>query len=675
MLIHKVILNNFRQYYGRVQLNFSTLAEKNVTIIHGENGVGKTALLNAIKWGFFGTVTSNFRNPTNLVNDVAQKNGKLNCIVEIEFEEDNRRFLLKRTYDQKTLKSTLTIFEEENSVWGASMPEPELVINSMLPKEMAEYFFFQGEGSNAVDTGNKQGNLAKSIRDILGFKVAESLSDTLRKLISETRSKIAQLDISGESKSLSEEIERDERSLAIYQKRNNDSDEIIPALEKKHDQIETELALINNQDLKKLRNEERNAEIELKKLQNEHESLQKRRYSTISKFGWAVFGAEFANDSLDFIDESQLKGRLPEPYNRTFIEDIISNGICICGECLEVGSEGYKKITAMLDKAANPLLLQRLSGIRAQIQDINTLNSIASDEIANLISQYDANDERVQAQKLKLKNIDEQIKAIPEEKINHLQKTKRDVYNDLKNQIEIQATAKIKIEELKSRISKNVKKLDSLTPRNDLTLALTKKQRFIEHLNSFLTHYLADIEQKIRLHVVIEVNKTLDKFSRHDFKIKVSEKDFRIFLKDKNDNDVGQGDGLNLLLNLTITASLISFAAKRKKVRDPILNSATVAPLVIDAPFGVLDQRYRNVVVTELPKFANQVVFLVSSSQWTDEMDSHIRHLIGSEYCLVLEESSPQNERIIDKKYIAGKEVILSRYDCDIDRTVVEEIK
>ncbi|MBL3529624.1 MAG: AAA family ATPase [gamma proteobacterium endosymbiont of Lamellibrachia anaximandri] len=135
MILKKVKLTDFRQFYGTVEIEFATSPEKNVTIIHGENGVGKTALLNAIKWAFFAKVTSNFRNPGNLVSDTAKKNGKHTCKVEIEFIEDKRHFMLHRNYDQRSLKNVLKIYEKNDDVWSASLPEPELVINSMLPKE------------------------------------------------------------------------------------------------------------------------------------------------------------------------------------------------------------------------------------------------------------------------------------------------------------------------------------------------------------------------------------------------------------------------------------------------------------------------------------------------------------------------------------------------------------
>ena len=674
MILKKVKIKNFRQYYGESELEFATSKERNVTIIHGENGVGKTALLNAIKWAFFATLTPNFRNQANLVNDAALSKGDKKCRVEIEFLENGRNFLLQRSYNQDTRKNILKIYEEVSGTWSASLPDPELVINGMLPKEMAEYFFFQGEGSNAVDSGNSQGNLAKSIRDILGFKVAQELISTLKKLSKETRKLAADHDKTGESQKIAAALKRNEDMLDSKECEYKNFQVTIPALEKKRDETAEKLAQINNHDLKTLRSDEAICESDLVKFRRELKLLQRKKYENIAQFGWSVFAADFADASLEFIDESQIQGKLPEPYNKTFVEDILREEVCICGACLDSNSPGYKKITEMLGKAANPILQQRLTGIRAQIQDIKTLNSLANESISSILTNYDDKDEQIQKLEIKLKTINEKISLIPEEVIKRLQSIKNNVASDIKNQLQLQGSVNADILRLKDLITKQEKELAGLSVNGELLKGLNDKKRFIDELREYLESYLDRMEDGIRLHVLAEVNSTLEKFSRHDFHIKVTPETFRFHLLDKDGNNVGQGDGLNLLLNLTITASLISFAAERQKIKDPILSSATVAPLIIDAPFGVLDKKYRNVVVSQLPKHAGQVIFLVSSSQWDDEMESFIKDRIGKEYCLVLEESSAQNDKELDVISICGEDYNMSRYGCDVDRTVIEEV-
>ena len=45
MWLDGITLNDFRCFFGQQAIDFSTDKEKNVTLIHGESGVGKTTLL------------------------------------------------------------------------------------------------------------------------------------------------------------------------------------------------------------------------------------------------------------------------------------------------------------------------------------------------------------------------------------------------------------------------------------------------------------------------------------------------------------------------------------------------------------------------------------------------------------------------------------------------------
>lgn len=141
MLIEKIIINNFRQFYGEQTLYFSTDENKNVTLIHAENGVGKTALLNAILWCFFKSFTPNFKDPTVLLNNSAKDEGIKNYKVEIEFEEEGKKYSVQRSYSTVS-QDTFRIYIVEDGNFK-EISNPDTFINSIIPKDMASYFFFK----------------------------------------------------------------------------------------------------------------------------------------------------------------------------------------------------------------------------------------------------------------------------------------------------------------------------------------------------------------------------------------------------------------------------------------------------------------------------------------------------------------------------------------------------
>lgn len=83
MRLVSVELNDFRSFFGRHLLEFSHHDDRRVTLFHGENGAGKTNLLNAIHWCFTGKFTPRFQDRQLLVNKEAFKLGRRECCVEL----------------------------------------------------------------------------------------------------------------------------------------------------------------------------------------------------------------------------------------------------------------------------------------------------------------------------------------------------------------------------------------------------------------------------------------------------------------------------------------------------------------------------------------------------------------------------------------------------------------
>ena len=54
MKFSNIKINNFRQYYGTVDFDLSTNESKNIVIIGGKNGYGKTNFLLSIVWCLYG---------------------------------------------------------------------------------------------------------------------------------------------------------------------------------------------------------------------------------------------------------------------------------------------------------------------------------------------------------------------------------------------------------------------------------------------------------------------------------------------------------------------------------------------------------------------------------------------------------------------------------------------
>lgn len=88
MRLLSLVITDFRGFYGVQQVDFASDDVKRVTVLHGENGAGKTNFLNAIHWCITGKFTPRFQDQKLLVNKEAAKEGQRECSVEILFKDE-----------------------------------------------------------------------------------------------------------------------------------------------------------------------------------------------------------------------------------------------------------------------------------------------------------------------------------------------------------------------------------------------------------------------------------------------------------------------------------------------------------------------------------------------------------------------------------------------------------
>jgi DNA sulfur modification protein DndD len=68
-------------------------------------------------------------------------------------------------------------------------------------------------------------------------------------------------------------------------------------------------------------------------------------------------------------------------------------------------------------------------------------------------------------------------------------------------------------------------------------------------------------------------------------------------------------------------------------------------PIVMDSPFGSLDNNYRRQIAKTIPQLANQLIVLVTKTQWRGEVEEEMAKRIGREYVLTYYSSKPDCEQ------------------------------
>jgi DNA sulfur modification protein DndD len=674
MLLSKLKMDNFRQFYGETTFSFSTNKKKNITLVHGENGVGKTTILNAILWCLFGKLTVDFEEKDKLICNEAEKEGIESCTVEVEFDYEDDIYRAQRIFEKGVRKTKFSIHKIDKDGVSIDISNPKAFMNSVLPNDMAEYFFFHGEGISNINSRSSGDSFRKAIRNILGFTFAEAAISDLKYVRKKWNDVLADLS-SGKkelTKALNEKKEyfeyKDKFETEISLKRNEES-----SLQKDLDEIRKKIESFGNIDAARIQKEINSKEKDQKIYESKIESLNIDKQSLIHKYGWAIVGFGLANKGLDFIDESALKGKIPSPYDETLVKDLLSQNECICGRELIKDSAPYKKVLSMIQTANTGLISQRLSKSRAVAGKAKGIALEFLGAVDKIETELDVQHKRLGSIISEIKELNKEIDEIPVTEISKLRKEYQTA-NEMVSKINQEIGEKVQKVKL---IDHELKQLDSIikkeTHTDDRFARLQACELILESMILKCTLYLESYENEARESISSIVNEILDEFSRKEYQVLLT-KNFDFNMIRADGTVVGKSKGENLLLNLAFVSSLIKIARERIEAKSDILISGTVAPFVIDAPFGELDTTYRTATSKFLPDNSQQLILLLSSSHWKDEVEESIRGRIGSEYALISHKTGPIGKKPKDMIEIKGRKIQQSLYEEDIEYTSVEVI-
>lgn len=116
---------------------------------------------------------------------------------------------------------------------------------------------------------------------------------------------------------------------------------------------------------------------------------------------------------------------------------------------------------------------------------------------------------------------------------------------------------------------------------------------------------------------------------------------------------VAASTGENQILSLSFIGAIIDRVRLWSEKNTLMGIDSSTFPIVMDSPFGSLDEIYRRQVAKSIPKLANQLVILVTKTQWRGEVQQETSPYIGREY--VLTYYSPKADCEEDYITIHGK--------------------
>jgi DNA sulfur modification protein DndD len=676
MLIKYIQIDNWRSFYGENNFLVSVDPVKNVTLIRAENGVGKTSLLAAINWCFFAILPtdSEFEDPTSLVNKYAvEHDGSHTTKVSIDFIHENKEYRAFRSYDQRTQKTQpLKLIElMDGGEVPSSKDNPDRFINSVIPKEMAPHFFFYGEATSRYTGTTGARKFGEAVKGILGSTVARMALDDLKKAMADYNRQASDSS-SSEAQDAESAIENAEAKINSYRLELDKSETEINSADDRIDRLNQELA--GAKPAKEAQARRVRLETSFAQKESEKAKAEQLARSWVHRYATSVLAEELVVECGTVLREEDTRGKLPAPYDEKFVAEILEDEMCVCGRPIERDSVEFEKIKALLDTAGDQVVMTRV---------MDTTNALGrlEQKAANAWVEFERNNDDLRRVERELLRLDADIQEISKELANNPltdiqdKEAARTRAQQQKRQAEDRkADIVVNIRQLEATKAKSAAQRDELIKKSDAAKRFVKRVQLAAALTARLEARLHAEEELARSAIEDQIDKIVQKFMRKAANIKL-DKHYQLRLYDETGSEVAKSTGENQLLGLAFTGAIANYAKERESRADDILLPGTVAPLVVDSPFGHLDPTYRRGVAEFLPDLASQVILLVSTSQASDVVMATLEAKIGHEYVLARHNRADGAGKQKETIAIRDHTYDLTHYGSEFDGAKIVEVR
>jgi len=648
MQLKEISLNNFRIYKGKNTINLMPDNDKNIIIISGKNGFGKTTFLMSLVWCLYGKqmgmVDELYKSEiaqkgsyakyiAGSMNRLASLEGNFKFSVSLTFTDvkmltgNFSEVQITRSYDTRTSNESVVVLidgqynEIIRDLTTDKQDGAEIFIRDfILPIEIAKFFFFDAEkivSLAEINSIEQRKNLSKAYTEVLGIKKYEDLKETLESLQDDYRKKSAtpedrkdlnqiETDIKNKTIEIEELEDKITKLTEAKNEKKNESDE----LQKK---LVIEGNSITIEELNNLKNSETEYKEKIDSLKNELKDL----------FDLIPFGlsgsilndvvvqldkernfseAKFQQENIEQKTNQILQDIEDEKRNETFVVDIKVRNF-------------YEEQIKILIKKYFFSQVSKISDDFAPLHDFssqqqNELNAL----VLNLKHSFKENFSKISDENQRTKNELDKIsrkiknaeKDTEDDQIRNLRNKKEELDKEADDLAFEIGGCQEKIHSTKEDIKTLKQKQDTLRKRLDESRQYSEKERKTKQVISELKNFIKDFKEVTKQKLEQNILKELT--------ILMHKKNFINSVK-VTINQAGDDIDINLydIRNNVIDRSQLSMGERQMYasalLKSLVCESEIEFPVFIDSPMQKFDTEHAQNVLKEFyPSVSNQVV-------------------------------------------------------------------
>jgi DNA repair exonuclease SbcCD ATPase subunit len=448
------------------------LCEKDMTLVIGSNGAGKSTILDALTFGLFGKP---FRKISKgqLVNTITKKN----CVVEVEFSIGTVNYKIVRG-----IKPNIFEVYQNDSLMNqsAEMRDYQELLEKQILKVNIKSFtqvVILGSATFQPFMQLSPGQRREVIEDILDLQIFTTMNSLLKDKVTDNNEMIYQ--VNADKKLVQSKIDLSKEHLKEL---NSNNEKLISEKNELIEETKNSIKDLNKEyddytkEIDKLSEGVKNGESVKKKI----DKLKSLRTQIQTK------ADQFSKDNK-FFDDNDDCPTCRQPITETHKKTIIEKNNTSIKEL----TDGLEKLAADYEKTKNQL--DDILKIESKIQDIHLDRVVVNTKIKSL-------EDYIKQIEKDLSQINENTVTEKDDKIAEYEEELKQVtknYNDLVDdkQILMAATALLKDGGIKAKIIR----------------------QYIPVINKFITKYLSSMDFFVQFELNEEFNETIKSRFRDEF--------------------------------------------------------------------------------------------------------------------------------------------------------------
>ncbi|WP_136591490.1 AAA family ATPase [Salinigranum halophilum] len=640
--IFEIGLQNWRQYGGKQRVELNAVDGKLINIVEGQNGAGKSNLLNAITLCFYGKEVQKQSDGDKLDRlpyvtraklEEADIGETLSGHIEIVLGLSEPEYLLRREFRTKKKRAdefddTLDELELRRKVEGEwrRTDNASNYLNQVLPARVSDYFLFDGEDLDGFFDSGYTERVEEAILDVSHLELINRAVDHFNKIQSDIEREAS--DVEGEAAEVREEIDAAEARVneieVELERVNNDISETQENIEG----IDTKLKDVSDDYVRNKYQQQESLNEDILEAEERREELETDVKELLTEVGPIIQGAESLLNAYDNLEDMSETESIPPRIQRRFIDELIRRGTCICGRSLDEDSPEEDHLEELRESVFNVS--------ESQLEDASRIPTMfeTTDEKVDLLVEKRQEmvhlEDEIDQKKSEIQNIKAELKAyeIPSGvDVSTLESNREELQNELEELREIRARRKIDLDDAKEALEELREELNEEIQKQEehkelqAQLALVKLAK--ECLIQIKESILRDIRLQTRENIENYFNQLI--WKREDYEIVLGD-DYSIAVLDEfGDNKIGSlSAGETQVLALSFMAALTQI-------------SGFNAPVVIDTPLGRISSTPKRLIAQNLPDYMSdtQITFLMTDEEYTAEVREIMQTAVGREYRLV----------------------------------------